>query len=222
MEPKPNRHISDRGKTISVFVSSLIRENELKEERRMIKQAVQDLQVTQPWLFECSGASSEDLETNYLDRVKESHIFIQVLDKEISMPVIKEYRAAKEKNIPCLVFLKKNDGWSPELNNYINEFSEKWTQFETLGQLYDEVQRALKNEIVRLVEKEEKEASSAKETSGMKVEIDTIHHDAEITGKKIEGMDGAADDHGGMDIRVKEIKGNVEITGSKKTVNRGG
>ena len=68
-----------------VFVSSLI--GELLEERKAVKEAIEALPLTRPWVFESTPASADPLESSYLDKVKECDIFILLLGKGISEPV---------------------------------------------------------------------------------------------------------------------------------------
>jgi hypothetical protein len=56
-----------------VFVSSAI--EEFKTERKAIRDAIEAIEVTRPWVFEFTPTSSERVEEAYLKKVKECDIF---------------------------------------------------------------------------------------------------------------------------------------------------
>ena len=129
-----------------VFVSSLI--GELFEERKAVKEALDAIPLTKPWVFEYTPASADPLEFSYLDKVRECDIFILLLGKSISEPVRKEWQAATEADKPRLVFLKQTER-DPETQEFINTIDVKWTQFASLEELRHKVQEAVIDELIK-------------------------------------------------------------------------
>ena len=139
--------------TISVFVSSVIRENELAEERQLAKSAINSTEACRAWLFEDGAASSVEVTKDYLTRVAHSDILIQLLHESITEPVIEEYRVARENDVPCLVFIKKPTQRSNELQRYLDEqIDRRWRDFTSAEQLMCEIRRAIAAEIARKFE----------------------------------------------------------------------
>jgi TatA/E family protein of Tat protein translocase len=93
-----------------VFVSSVMdpKREDLKPERAAAKRAIEGFPpLTRAWRFEDSPASPETAGYVYLKKVEQCDIFVLVLGKEITRPVIREYWRARKHKKPRLVFLKK-------------------------------------------------------------------------------------------------------------------
>lgn len=138
---------------IAVFISSVIRDDELKDERLIAKKAIEELSIAKPWLFEFSEASSDDVKTHYLNRVNESDIFVQILEKNITSPVIEEYNLAEQIGIPRLIFVKEANSRSQELEAYKSEINVTWKKFTTRDDLFNEIQKAVIAEVSKIVHK---------------------------------------------------------------------
>jgi len=129
-----------------VFVSSLI--GELLEERKAVREALEAIPLTRPWVFEYTPASADPLESSYLDKVKECDIFILLLGKGISEPVRKEWQTATDAGKPRLVFLKKTER-EPETQEFIEGIDVKWAEFAGLEELRRKVQEAVIDELIK-------------------------------------------------------------------------
>lgn len=136
-------------KPIVIFVSSVMRKDELHEERLIAEKAVRELEMTEAWLFELRPASSENVKISYLSAVVKSDIFVQILEKSITTPVIEEYETAKRCKIPRLIFIKKVHHRSEELTSYISTISERWKEFSNGEELFHEIKKALTAEVTK-------------------------------------------------------------------------
>ena len=94
-----------------VFISSSI--SELWNERQAVKETLESIPLTKPWVFEYTPASTDNLDESYLSKVRECDIFILLIAENISSPVKHEYRAAFEDDKPMLVFLKDSQFMVP-------------------------------------------------------------------------------------------------------------
>ncbi len=113
-------------------------------ERAAAKQAIQEIRITRAWRFEDSPASPDSARWVYLKRVEECDIFVLVLGKEITRPVMREYWRARRNKKPRLVFLKKGER-SPAAQAFLNLVRNEVTykEFETARDLSIETWRAV-------------------------------------------------------------------------------
>lgn len=130
-----------------VFVSSVMNPQceDLKPERAAAKKAIEAFPpLTRAWRFEDSPASSESAGRVYLDKVKACDIFVLVVGKDITRPVLKEYATARRKGKPCLMFLKRETR-APETETFIKKIRPvlKYAEFEAAAELDHQVWRAL-------------------------------------------------------------------------------
>lgn len=130
-----------------VFVSSVI--DELAEERKIAKEAIESINITIPWLFEFSPASSEDIETSYLKKVIECDIFVLVLATMITQPVKVEYQTAKTYHKPRLIFIKGDTDCGPELEDFISHIDVKYRKFTTLKEFKEVVLESVTDVILQ-------------------------------------------------------------------------
>lgn len=131
---------------IIVFVSSMI--NELSNERQAIRQAIQQIPLTKPWLFEFTPPSSENVDDSYLNKVKDCDIFLLIVGTSISLPVIHEFELANTIHKPCLIFLKDCDR-TEEAQSFVASIPFKWANFSTTEELINLAQLSLIDELIR-------------------------------------------------------------------------
>lgn len=128
-----------------VFVSSMI--GELREERRAVKEAIESIPLTRPWIFEYTPASTDRLEDSYLRWVRGCDMFILLLAHSISDPVRREWRIAVAHDKPRLVFLKDVER-DPEAQAFVEQVDVKWAKFSTTDELRRQVQEAMADELI--------------------------------------------------------------------------
>ncbi|MBI5303684.1 MAG: twin-arginine translocase TatA/TatE family subunit [Chloroflexi bacterium] len=129
-----------------VFVSSLMNPkcDDLIAERAAAKKAIEALPVSRSWRFEDSPASPEAAPRVYLRKVKECDIFVLVLGKEITYPVLREYATARKHKRPRLAFLKKCER-TPATQQFVRHIGGevKWKDFGAALDLEKQIQIAI-------------------------------------------------------------------------------
>ncbi|MBI3737456.1 MAG: twin-arginine translocase TatA/TatE family subunit [Chloroflexi bacterium] len=129
-----------------VFVSSIMNPacDDLVAERAAAKKAIEALPVSRSWRFEDSPASPETAPRVYLRKVKECDIFVLVLGKEITYPVLREYATARKHSKPRLAFLKKCER-TPTTQSFVDKIGNvvKWKDFEATNDLEKQIQIAI-------------------------------------------------------------------------------
>ena len=93
----------DRMRKIRVFMSSSL--SELECEREIAHETINELNM-EPVMFEQLPAINKNLESAYLDEIKDSNIFVAILWKDLSEAVEKECNTAIELGIPTLLLVK--------------------------------------------------------------------------------------------------------------------
>ncbi|MDH4138463.1 MAG: DUF4062 domain-containing protein, partial [Anaerolineae bacterium] len=88
-----------------VFISSRIND-EMKRARQAVREAIEALPLTRPWLFEEAPAAAARLDESYLRWVGKCDLFILLLGEDITDPVRVEWETATQARKPRLVFLK--------------------------------------------------------------------------------------------------------------------
>ena len=88
---------------IRVFISSSL--TELESEREIAQETITQLNL-EPVMFESLPAMDKPLENAYLDEIRNSHIFVLILWKDLTDAVEKEYSAAVECGVPILLLVK--------------------------------------------------------------------------------------------------------------------
>jgi vacuolar-type H+-ATPase subunit F/Vma7 len=143
---------------IRVFISSSL--TELESEREIAQETIAQLNL-EPVMFESLPAMDKPLESAYLDEIRNSHIFVLILWKDLTDAVEREYNAAVENGVPVLLLVKvptHRETRSPRLESLIDRTVEcdlvRKTQcvpfrkkFRTLSQLRYE----LKEGVMKLV-----------------------------------------------------------------------
>jgi hypothetical protein len=151
------RGFAEMGK-IRVFISSSL--TELESEREIAQEIITSLNL-EAVMFESLPAMDKPLESAYLDEIKNSHIFVSILWKDLTEAVEKEFNTAVEYGIPILLLVKSptfRETRSPRLEKLIDKTTENdlvqkiqfvpfRKKFRTLNQLKHE----LKEGIMKLV-----------------------------------------------------------------------
>jgi hypothetical protein len=129
------------------FISSRIND-EMKQARQVVREAIEELPLTRAWLFEESPASADELEESYLRWVGKCDLFILLLGEDITDPVRTEWGTATQARKPRLVFLKKGaqneKAWA-----FVKGLNVKWREYETLDELKRQVQAAVGDELIK-------------------------------------------------------------------------
>jgi len=129
-----------------VFVSSSIKE--FTAERFVVKEAIESIPLTQPWVFEYTTASSDPLVESYLGKVRKCDLFILLLGQYLTEPVLKEWQTALRTEKPRLVFLKKGLRNS-NTETFIKTIDVKWAEFSNPDELKLLVQYAVTDELIK-------------------------------------------------------------------------
>jgi hypothetical protein len=129
------------------FISSRIND-EMKQARQVVREAIEELPLTRAWLFEESPASADEIAESYLRWVGRCDLFILLLGEDITDPVRTEWETATQARKPRLVFLKKGtqneEAWA-----FAKGLNVKWKEYETLDELKCQVQAAVGDELIR-------------------------------------------------------------------------
>jgi hypothetical protein len=111
---------------LKVFVSSVIRGAELKEERAAAcKKIGAYLELLEPRCFELIYPESVPPMNWSIDEAARCDIFVQLLDQSITPIVRQEYQTAKKAGKPRIVLLKENPSRDEELSSYIGALSQE-------------------------------------------------------------------------------------------------
>ena len=136
-----------------VFVSSVMNEQleNLHKERQAVMQAVKQISLARPWLFEFSPASTDTPEESYLTKVRECDIFVLILGRGLSSAVKREWQEAKLK--PRLIFIKTPEVGKfyqdEETRRFISEVDVVYKRFKNIGKLRKEVTDAISDELTK-------------------------------------------------------------------------
>ena len=105
---------------IRVFISSSL--TELESEREIAQKTILQLNM-EPVMFENLPAMDKPLENAYVDAIKESHIFVLILWKDLTEAVEREYTTACKYGLPILMLVKIptfREARTQRLENLIN------------------------------------------------------------------------------------------------------
>ena len=92
------------GERLTVFISSRIND-EMRRTRQVVREAIEELPLTRPWLFEGAPATADPLDESYLRWVGRCDLFILLLREDITDPVRVEWETATQARKARLVFL---------------------------------------------------------------------------------------------------------------------
>jgi hypothetical protein len=131
---------------LMVFVSSII--SELWNEREVVRETLESIPLTKPWVFEYTPASTDNLDESYLSQVRECDIFILLIAGNISEPVKNEYETAVGRGKPKLVFLKDVERSGPA-QAFVKQMDVKWDKFRDIQELRQKVCEAVVDELIK-------------------------------------------------------------------------
>lgn len=138
---------------LKVFVSSVMRNDELREERNTVCQKTQTyMDILQPICFDFTHSESIPPQDWSSENVKNCHIFVQLLDKTITDPVRDEYKTAKRENKQRIILLKSNSARDTELDAYISSIRNdiKYREFSDLAEFEEPIKGGLETAVLRL------------------------------------------------------------------------
>jgi hypothetical protein len=207
---------------LTVFISSRIND-EMKRARQAVREAIEELPLTRPWLFEEAPAAADPLDESYLRWVGRCDLFILLLGEDITDPVKVEWETATQARKPRLVFLKKgaqdDAAWE-----FAKGLDVKWKEYRTLAELKREVQAAVGDELIkgyRAYGVSEGERAGlqehVRELSTLSPDLQsggvTIGGDA-VYGDKL-GADKVAGDKVVVSTHVRDVRGGTVITAGR-------
>ena len=129
------------------FINSRINDA-MRQARQVVQEAIEELPLTQAWLFEESPALTDELEESYLRWVGKCDLFILLLGEDITDPVRTEWESATQARQPRLVFLEKG-AQNEEAWAFAKGLNVKWKEYEALDQLKRQVQAAVGDELIK-------------------------------------------------------------------------
>ncbi len=110
-----------RDRQINVFISSSM--TELEYDRQIAEQALKDMNAN-PVLFEVFPAMSYSPNESYREEVRYCDIFLLLLWKSLSEPVLEEYYKAVKHSKPVLIFVKsliRDEKREDDLKKFLKE-----------------------------------------------------------------------------------------------------
>ncbi len=140
-----------------LFVSSVMNRNleDLEWARDTVVSVVGETPFLRTWLFEYSPASSEDVASGYLAKVREADFFVWLVGATTTSPVRQEVREALNCNARMLIFVLPvdNDERSSETEDLLREVGSnaKYAPVHSRESLGTEIEEALSDELVRAV-----------------------------------------------------------------------
>jgi hypothetical protein len=144
---------------LKVFVSSVIRAEELREERTRVCQKIGTyMNILQPICFDFTDSESIPPRDWSLKNVQNCHIFVQLLDKTTTDPVRDEYKTAKRENKQRIILLKTNSTRDTELDSYISSIRNDiiYREFSNLAELENLLTGGLDKAVLNLVSEKDK------------------------------------------------------------------
>jgi hypothetical protein len=195
-----------------VFISSRIND-EMKRARQAVREAIAELPLTRPWLFEEAPAAAARLDESYLRWVGKCDLFILLLGEDITDPVRTEWETATQARKPRLVFLRKgaqdDAAWA-----FAKGLDVKWKEYRTLAELKREVQAAVGDELIKGYRaygmSENERAGLQEHVRGLQAGDITIGGDV-VFGDKV-GGDKVAGDKVVVTTQVRDVRGGTVIT----------
>jgi hypothetical protein len=137
---------------LRVFISSSL--TEMESEREIAQRAIIELKL-EPVMFETFPSMDKRLEKAYLDSIRNSHLFILILWKDLTQAVEREYKTAVETGLPILLFVKSPTHRETRTNRLTNLIDATDNQsmgaqsipfrknFRSLAQLEDEIKEGI-------------------------------------------------------------------------------
>jgi hypothetical protein len=135
----------------TVFISSVLDrgKEDLRAERSALAEVVRQYGFLEDWRFEDAPASSEELESSYLNPVESCHVFVLLLGGVLTAPVAKEFAAARQHNRAILVFVKNQESRDAVASAFLKKLPVKYASFRDVDDLKLKFKAALEQEILR-------------------------------------------------------------------------
>ena len=141
---------------INIFISSVM-SGELEHDREIAYQVINELNYA-PKMFELLPALSASASEAYIDGVRDCDIFILLVWKDITDPVIKEYREARNLNKPILAFCKyinQKEARSAALEAFMKKAFDAnrgvvYENYRKMQELRDAINHAVSAELVSI------------------------------------------------------------------------
>ena len=137
---------------LRVFISSVMTDDYLHDERQTVRQAIRALPVTVPWDFAAAPAEPSSPMEVALREVARCDMFVILVDDKHSQPVQAELDAALSANKPIFGFVRRLDSGtgSKERLRILSQLStRKYAEFTSLHDLEHEITTAISEELIR-------------------------------------------------------------------------
>jgi hypothetical protein len=120
-----------------VFISSVLNLaiEDFREERKAIREVIEEFPFLRAWAFEGAPASPEDLDQSYLRHVDECDLFILIIGSRATGPVNVESLRAKRASKSILVFAKHVPQRSSEAEMVLEALDRKYAPFDSIDSL---------------------------------------------------------------------------------------
>ena len=137
---------------LRVFISSVMADAYLAEERGIVREAIESLELTTPWTFESSSARPAPPGGVTRQAVGESDMLVLIVANRHTPPVQAELDEARRLEKPILAFVERlgDTEASAERHEVVKWLSERVTykEFEGRENLEQEVLRAIRTELI--------------------------------------------------------------------------
>ncbi|MGY5147483.1 MAG: DUF4062 domain-containing protein [Candidatus Nitrosopumilus sp. bin_7KS] len=133
-------------KKLRIFVSG--KEDELFNERIIANDTIESFEFL-PEGSENRSASDDPIESEFLEEVRTSHIYVGIFGDEYSSPSIKEFETARTYQIPTLIFVRNlKKSRDVKLTEFIDKVQESQTgivykNFNNVLELQKELKKSL-------------------------------------------------------------------------------
>ena len=138
-----------------IFVSSVMDKGveDLQWARDVVFNVVGDTPFLRSWLFEYTPASSEDVSSSYLSKVRESDFFVWLVGKHTTKPVKREIREALRSPVRMLIFKLPVEERTSETLDLLGEVGPKakYASVQSRQYLGSEIEETLSDELIRAV-----------------------------------------------------------------------
>ena len=146
----PHRNGGHMEDGLTVFVSSVIADT--PHERREAQRVLPTLAVAKPWIFEFTPASEEPLDRAYLSKVEECDLFVLILGKRITDPVLREWGCAQWPHPkPTLIFVRDERDRETPLETFVQSVAVKYKLYESVEQFSEYLVEAVCDWLIRSV-----------------------------------------------------------------------
>ena len=137
---------------LKVFISSVMSDGYLEQERTTVRRAIRTLPITTPWDFATAPAEPAGPMDVALREVNRCDMFVILIDNRHSTPVQAELDSALRARKPVFCFLRRRDPEtaSEERRYIVSQLSTlKYAEYTSLDDLEKEVTTAISDELIR-------------------------------------------------------------------------